>query len=138
MIRFATGCGWIVATLALVCAARADDAPSTSARQDPPKKTLDLKPADIRKLFTPEQINRVLSNIVDPDIEGVEVEATREKLIFDEQPWWQTGPSWLLPRPEQDATRSKKYGKPDATFPYARPPAASPAPMAGEMRGYDR
>lgn len=102
MIRYVTGCSWIVAAITFACAARADDASAAVARLDAPKKTLDLKTPDIRKLFTPEQINRVLSNIVDPDIEGVEVEGTREKLIFDKQPWWQRGPSWLLPRSAQD------------------------------------
>jgi hypothetical protein len=129
-------CGWLaVATFLALGTARSADAPPPAppVAKTPPRKTLDLKPPSINKLYTPEQIKRLLSSTVDPDIEGVEVESSREKIINDKAPLWGV-PSWILPRSDDD----KRSAKPDATSPYARPPAAPPPGMAGEPRRYDR
>jgi hypothetical protein len=128
-------CVWLVAAslLTLDEANAADAPPAGPVAKRPPRKALDLKPPDINKLYTTEQIKRLLSNTVDPDIERVEVETSREKIINDKAPLWGV-PSWILPLPADD----KRSAKPDATSPYARPPAAPPPGMAGEPRRYDR
>jgi hypothetical protein len=125
--------GWLAACALLVLSAvHAADAPRSVAGNTSPRKSLDLKPPDIRKLYTPEQISQMLSTTIDPDLEGVEVEGARENLIKESPPLWRRAPSWILPR--EDTAVQEKYAKPDATFPYYRPPAASPSPMAGEQR----
>jgi hypothetical protein len=139
MHHMRTGCTWIVAAALIVLeTSHAADPPPSSqpvTTSVAPKRILDLKAPNINSFLTPEQIQRVLSATIDPDIERVEVEDSREKLIDEGVPLWRSAPSWVLPRSAEDV--SKKYGKPDATQPY-RPPAAGPAPMAGESRGYDR
>lgn len=132
-----TRCAWIAAAALLVLdTPDAADPPQSSTTSTAPRKILDLKPPDINTFLTPEQIKAVLAATVDPDIEHVEVEDSREKLIEEGVPLWRSVPSWLLPRSSENQPR--KYGKPDATMPYDRPPAAGPPPMAGETRAYDR
>jgi hypothetical protein len=134
MYHTSTGCGCLAVTaLAVLGAAHAADTPQAAPTPPPARKALDLKPPDIRKLFTPEQIKQLLSITVDPDMERVEVEDAREKIIKEAAPIWRTVPSWLLPF----ESLPEHYGKPDATFPYRRPAAPLPA-MAGEDRPYDR
>lgn len=132
-----TGRTWLAATaLIILGTARAADAPQqTTVAKALRPKVLDLKPPDIRRLYTPEQIKQLLSATVDPDLEGVEVEGSREKLINENLPLWRSIPSWLSPKSSEDA--EKTHGKPSATSTY-RPPAAAPPPMAGEERRYDR
>ena len=103
----------------------------------PPSPALDLKPPDVTKLYTPEQLQQLLSKAVDPDMEEVEVEGKRNK-PFTDRSLLRIIPSLFLPLSSEDMEQSKRYAKPDATFPYSRPPAAPPPGMAGNLRPYDR
>lgn len=152
MISFATIASLIVAAFLLthgVCGAAenggADKAgdPGIQAAKIPqtaPGKPLDLRAPDITKIFTPEQLNQVLSRTIDREnIEEVEVEGVRSK-----QPTPPSSPAvwgaiaapfWALLHPTQawriiapiPPDRAQYIGNepPDATDSY-RPPTLPP------------
>ena len=78
-----------------------DSKPRPSAKPNESTKPLDLKPADIRKLFKPEQIAKSISGT----IEKVEVTSSPELLPQTDsempQPWFgPAAPLWALSHPK--------------------------------------
>ena len=111
-----------------------DEVPAPAASglsaEDKPKP-LDLRPPDVAKLYTPEQIKAMLARARD-DAEPVEVESTREPPPTVTPYVWRAiaAPFWALLHPTQawrifaplppDQARGLDV-KPDATDPYAQP-----------------
>lgn len=109
-----------------------------AAATEPRTKPLDLRAPDITKIFTAQQIDRVLRATRDPDtIEEVEVERERGKEIPSATPDIPPGilsPFWALMNPLQawrilaplPPDQAKRAGAPrDATDSY-RPPVLPP------------
>ncbi|HEY8540482.1 MAG TPA: hypothetical protein VIL28_16590 [Steroidobacteraceae bacterium] len=116
----------------LPSALRADEPTPEPATE---KRKLDLKAPDIRKIFSPEQIDAVLSEAKDPTLEHIEVEA----LPLDDLPQRDTGDpaaerilrrglSWIAPR-ENRVSRP-----PDATSPDRPPPPMHSNDLPGTPR----
>jgi hypothetical protein len=68
-----------------------------------PAKPLDLRAPDITKLYTAEQINRMLRSTLKDDIEEVEVEGRRERLEPRSPTVWGgiAAPIWAILHPTQ-------------------------------------
>lgn len=114
-------------------AAEPDPAPAKAAATQ--RKPLDLRAPDITRIFSPQELQRLLANTIDPDIEEVEVEGTRPKVVPPETPAVWPGvlaPFWALAHPTQawrifapmppDRAQSIGNTPPDATDPYRPPP----------------
>lgn len=112
----------------------AEEPPEPAAADDSvaeKSQPLDLRPPDVTKLYTPEQIKAMLARARD-DAEPVEVESTREPPPTVTPYVWRAiaAPFWALLHPTQawrifaplppDQTRGLDV-KPDATDPYAQP-----------------
>lgn len=110
----------------------ADTTASQAAAPPFASKRLDLRAPDITKIFSREEIDRVLSRTRDPNtIEEVEVERERNKAPPPRSPVVPGGliaPFWALLNPTQgwrifapipdDQARSIGHRAPDATDPY--------------------
>jgi hypothetical protein len=112
-------------------------ADSIAARtSDPQRKPLDLRAPDITKLFSQQELQRLLAKTVDPDIEEVEVEGARDRAVRppDTPTAWPgiLAPFWALTHPTQawrifaplPPDQAQRIGStpPDATDPYRPPP----------------
>ena len=82
--------------------ARADDA-ATATSPPTPAKPLDLRPPDITKLYTSQQLTDLLQKIEDRNIEEVEVEGARiPPPTFTPRVWPAiAAPFWALLHPTQ-------------------------------------
>jgi len=91
--------------LALAAAAADADDAATAAAAAPaaPAKPLDLRPPDIRKLYTNQQLTAMLEKIDREHIEGVEVEGARvPRSTFTPRVWpGIAAPFWALFHPTQ-------------------------------------
>lgn len=103
-----------------------DSASQDSASQQALARPLDLKLAPLSHIFTPQQIDAVLSRAVDPALESVEVEATRLRdLPFQDnsasvaQTTFNTVVRWLTP---SSLYASNVNDTPDATNPFRPAP----------------
>jgi hypothetical protein len=119
--------------LAATFAAHATDV-ATSPRESPANpahatRTLDLKPPQITRIFTAQQIDMILARATDPALEHVEVEAPR----IGDLPLRDNSAStlevafkevirWLAPYPTVLAARVN--AAPDATDPYRPVPVS--------------
>ncbi|HMN44320.1 MAG TPA: hypothetical protein PKE27_07100 [Povalibacter sp.] len=125
----------VATMLLLACFAAAAAEPEKTAA-----KPLDLKLPDITRIFTQEQINRILAGIRDPDtIEEVEVEGLRRRAPVPNTPVISSplvsagifSPFWALAHPTQawrilapippDQAQFIGNTPPDASDPYRAP-----------------
>jgi len=102
---------------------------------------LDLRAPDVTRLFTSEQLNRILAASFRSDIEEVEVEGVRDRLPPSTPTVWPGlgAPIWALMNPTQawrifaplppDQTRHMQNARFDATADYLEP-AGVPSPHA--------
>jgi hypothetical protein len=126
--------------LAFAYAAATNDSAAPSAADNPPPapaKPLDLRAPDITKLYTREQLDRLLAQLNDT-IEEVEVEgAPVPPPTFTPQVWGGiAAPLWALLHPLQawriiapvapDQARNIGNEKPDATSGFLEPAGAPP------------
>jgi hypothetical protein len=100
-------------------------------------KQLDLSPPDVTRIFTAEQIGRALAGSLRDDIEEIEVEGVRERMLPNTPTVWGglAAPFWAVLNPAQawrifaplppDQTRHFASVHFDATVDYL-PPAAMP------------
>lgn len=94
----------VVTGLALAgVTAHADDAAIAKAAPAAPAKSLDLRPPDITKLYTNEQLEAMLEKLDEEHIERVEVEGARvPPPQFTPKVWSGIGaPFWALLHPTQ-------------------------------------
>jgi hypothetical protein len=105
-------------------------------------KQLDLRPPDVTKLYTPEQLNVMLAQGRNNSIEEIEVEAARAKIPPPGSPEVWTAlaaPVWallhplqawriLVPVPPDRAPILVAGGPPDFTTEYLEPAAVPPPP----------
>lgn len=101
-----TGTALLIATagLAVAGAASADDeAAADSGAASAPAKPLDLRPPDITKLITSEQLAQLLEKLDDENIEEVEVEGAKvPPPTFTPRVWPAiAAPFWALLHPTQ-------------------------------------
>ena len=111
--------------------------PAVAATSDTRRKPLDLRAPDITRLFSQQELQRVLAKTIDPDIEEVEVEGVRGRRAPppDTPTVWPgiLAPVWAITHPTQawrilaplPPDQAKGSAPPDATDPY-RP--AQPLP----------
>lgn len=134
MIRTGTLIGG-VAWMAMAGAAAAAERTSPPANDPPQRKQLDLRAPDVTKLYTPEQIDRMLAKPVGKDIEEVQVEGERGRRAPVTPRVWPgiAAPLWALLHPTQawriiaplppDQTRYMDTGPRDATTGFLEPAA---------------
>jgi hypothetical protein len=93
----------VTASLAMAGAASADDEAAADNAGALPAKPLDLRPPDITKLITSEQLAQLLKKLDDENIEEVEVEGAKEPPpIFTPRVWPAiAAPFWALLHPTQ-------------------------------------
>jgi hypothetical protein len=120
-------------------ATRAAVNPAVAATSDTRRKPLDLRAPDITRLFSQQELQRVLAKTLDADIEEVEVEGARGRRAPppDTPTVWPgiLAPFWAVTHPTQawrilaplppDQAKGIGSTPPDATDPY-RP--AQPLP----------
>ena len=113
--------------------------PPVATAADTQQKPLDLRVPDITKLFSQQELQRVLARAIDPDLEEVEVEGARGRIAPppDTPTVWPglLAPFWAVTHPTQawrilaplppDQAKGIGSAPPDATDPY-RP--AQPLP----------
>ena len=118
-----------IPTLAATQPAAKPTAAATSGTQ---RKPLDLRTPDITKLFSQQELQRVLARTIDPDIEEVEVEGARGRSPPppDTPTVWPglLAPFWAITHPTQawrilaplppDQAKGVGSAPPDATDPY--------------------
>jgi hypothetical protein len=116
----------------------ANAASETSRPEAPPHKPLDLRPPDITRLFTSEQLNRILAaSFLSENIEEVEVERERERMPNTPTPWpGIAAPFWAVLNPTQswrifaplppDQTQSLRFIRANAIDAYVLEPAGIP------------
>lgn len=111
--------------------------PATTPEQQntPPHKPLDLRAPEITRLFTSEQLNRILAASLRDDIEGVEVEGERLRMPSATPDVWPAiaAPFWALFNPTEawriiapippDQARRYRTGKFNAVDAYQLEPA---------------
>ena len=80
-------------------------APATTSESQakPPRKPLDLRPPEITRLFTSEQLNSILAASLRDDIEGVEVQGERLRMPSATPDVWPAiaAPFWALFHPTE-------------------------------------
>lgn len=121
----------------------ASSAASDTARPvTPPYKPLDLRAPDITRLFTSEQLNRILAaSFISENIEEIEVEGERDRIPNTPTPWrGLASPFWALLNPTQswrifaplppDQTGGLEFVRANATDAYVLEPAGVPSPHA--------
>lgn len=100
-----TGAALLIVTtgLAMAGAASADDATAADSAEIPPAKPLDLRPPDITKLITSEQLAQLLDKLDDENIEEVQVEGAKvPPPTFTPRVWPAiAAPFWALLHPTQ-------------------------------------
>ena len=107
----------------------------------PSARSLDLRAPDITRLFTSEQLNRILAASFRRDIEEIEVQGARDRLPAATPSVWPGlgAPIWAVLNPTQawrifaplppDQTRGMQQARFDATADYLEP-AGVPSPHA--------
>jgi hypothetical protein len=101
-----------------------------------PRPPLDLRAPDITQLFSPEELQRLLAKTIDADIEEVEVEGARTRVLPPATPVAWPGllaPFWAMAHPTQawrifaplPPDQAQRIGNttPDATDPYRPAPS---------------
>lgn len=128
MLRRLLTTSFVIAGAVLPCALNAaESAPSRPNSMPQQQRTLDLRAPEIGKIFSLAQISAVLKQAVDPELEYVQVEASR----LGDVPFADSAASpgadvartvaWLLaPSPTFFAV---ERGAPDATYSLRPPPA---------------
>jgi hypothetical protein len=114
-----------------------------AAKTAPAPKPLDLRAPEITRLYTSEELNRILATtFIREDIEEVEVEGARDRRPTDTPDVWPgiAAPVWALLNPTQswrifaplppDQTRDPSYVRVNATDAYLLEPAGTPSPFA--------
>lgn len=93
----------VTAGLAMAGAAHADDTAVADSAATAPDKPLDLRPPDITKLITSEQLAQLLEKLDDENIEEVEVEGAKlPPTTFTPRVWPSiAAPFWALLHPTQ-------------------------------------
>jgi len=93
----------VTAGLAVAGAASAEDETAADSAAIPPAKPLDLRPPDITKLITSEQLAQLLEKLDDENIEEVEVEGAKvPPPTFTPRVWPSiAAPFWALLHPTQ-------------------------------------
>jgi hypothetical protein len=136
-IRSLSASAFVTAAILLAGSASARDAKPAATIAATPVKPLDLTPPDITRIFTAEQIGRALAGPIRDDIEEVEVEAVRERMLPNTPTVWGgiAAPFWAALHPTEawrifaplppDQTRQLALVRFDATTDYL-PPAAMP------------
>lgn len=126
------------AELAPITAAKA--APTSPDR--PPARQLDLRVPEVTRLFTSEQLNRILAVTFRSDIEEIEVEGARDRYPTSTPTIWPgiAAPFWAVLNPTQawrifaplppDQTRGMRQASFNATDEYVLEPAGIPSPPA--------
>lgn len=133
-------CGTVAAEE--IALSRVPTATAATKSPAPPAKPLDLRPPDITRLFTSEELNRILAaTFRSDDIEEIEVRGERDhQPTSTPQVWPGLGaPVWALLNPTQawrifaplppDQTRGMQNARFDATADYLEP-AGVPSPHA--------
>lgn len=120
--------------VALADETRTGNAPAGKSAK-PAVKQLDLRPPDVTTLLTPQQIHQLLAKTLADDIEGVEVEGTRDLPPPSTPRVWGgiAAPFWALLHPTQawrilaplppDQARRINNEAPDATRTFIEPAA---------------
>jgi hypothetical protein len=121
-------------------AAHADDVAATDTTPAAPAKPLDLRPPDITKLYTSQQLADLLENLEEKRIEEVEVEGARVPApTFTPRVWPAiAAPFWALLHPTQawrifapiPPDQARDIGnKPPDTEGYLEPAGVPPGPF---------
>jgi hypothetical protein len=118
-----------VLALATMTTAHANETMQTPVEPASPARALDLKPPQITKIFSAQQIAMILASAVDPELEHVEVEATRiedlplrDKSDAPLEAAFKSVVRWLAPYPTSLAAQVN--AAPDATSPYRPVPVS--------------
>lgn len=130
----------LIVGIAVSIAATSAHASEPAIRSKPDSK-LDLRAPSISRIFTPQQIDLVLARTIDPDVEGVQVEAPRigdlpltDKSASVPAAAFKEVVRWLAPYPTAVAANAA----PDATSP-SRPVLTSVAWYhAGQIQPYSQ
>jgi hypothetical protein len=133
---------WCGSVTAAEDAASTPPTPAVEAKQATPSaRSLDLRAPDITRLFTSEQLNRILAATFRRDIEEIEVQGARDRLPSSTPSVWPGlgAPIWAVLNPTQawrifaplppDQTRGMHQARFDATADYLEP-AGVPSPHA--------
>jgi hypothetical protein len=135
--RSLSASAFLAAAILLVGTASAREAaPAATIAATPAKpKPLDLTPPDITRIFTADQIGRALAGSLKDDIEEIEVEGVRERMLPNTPTVWGgiAAPFWAMIHPAQawrifaplppDQTRRLASARFDATVDYLQPAA---------------
>ena len=104
---------------------------------------LDLSAPPISRIFTAQQIDLILARTVDPDLEGVQVEASRigdlpleDKSASIPEATFKEVVRWFAPYPSVMAANIN--ASPDATAPYRSAPASPAWYHAGQTSPYSQ
>jgi hypothetical protein len=107
------------------------------------RSKLDLRAPPISRIFTPQQIDMILARTVDPDLEGVQVEAPRigdlpleDKSASAPEATFKEVVRWVAPYPT--AMAANINAAPDVTSPYRPVPASLAWYHAGQTAPFSQ
>jgi hypothetical protein len=127
--------GIATVTLAVAAGAAEDKTSDSSTREGSQRQPLDLRAPDVTKLYSPEQIDRMVGKSTDDSIEEIEVQGERGRRQPVTPRVWPgiAAPLWALLHPTQawrilaplppDQTNLMDNRPPDATVGFLEPAA---------------
>jgi hypothetical protein len=129
----------LIVGIAVSIAAQAGE-PATRSKLD---SKLDLRAPPISRIFTPQQIDLILARTIDPDLESVQVEASRisdlpltDKSASVPEAAFKEVVRWLAPYPTAIAANAN--ATPDATSPSRPVPVSIAWYHAGQTQPYSQ
>lgn len=129
----------LILGIAVSIAAQAGE-PATPSKLD---SKLDLRAPPISRIFTPQQIELILARTIDPDLESVQVEASRigdlpltDKSASVQEAVFKEVVRWFAPYPTVVAANVNST--PDATSPSRAVPVSLAWYHAGQTQPYSQ